>query len=564
VAILAASCSRETKSGVTVQAPVAKTNGPASAKGDGEAASRPQAPRDTLSSIPELAELFDGDTTNLAPRFAAKLARGSRFGVQFAIQQLGKMGERAVPEILRVLEPLQNEDQQFAAITNCCQALNLTKTRDPRALAALGKLIHHKSGSASSEALRTLGYLGDPSSLAPLREAFDSSGIEQRVVIVRAIGRLEGADADAALLAIANDEGIAAGFRMDAVDALAVRPLATAESYLRKLVDQPRPAGEKAIIALVATRDPEIVARARRLAMSWNDPALRGLAGLAVAALASIGEIDPALAALRDADPQIRVGLGLVGLKNAIRNASPSGELRARIVAALRDAERYPEREGGAGGDPTNLDRIEAMRCLVLLGEKPTIARDLADLASGDPQRVSDSLTVVTDKEVADRRSTPYLLQALEKAPLSRKRGFMQALGRLRDPAAVAAIANYLAGPTEFSDGNWLYEYAALQLANLGDAGVAALLDALAKTKDPERRRAIAEGISHSSGARALEALRAIAADTNDDPEVRAVAIRILPDLEGEAAAGYLKRLLASEPDARIRRLLNFTLHDRY
>ena len=91
---------------------------------------------------------------------------------------------------------------------------------------------------------------------------------------------------------------------MDAVDALAVRPLATAESYLRKLVDQPRPAGEKAIIALVATRDPEIVARARRLAMSWNDPALRGLAGLAVAALASIGEIDPALAALRDADPK--------------------------------------------------------------------------------------------------------------------------------------------------------------------------------------------------------------------------------------------------------------------
>jgi HEAT repeat protein len=351
---------------------------------------------------------------------------------------------------------------------------------------------------------------------------------------------------------------------MDAVDALAIRPIATSEPYLRKLLGEARPVGEKATIALVASRDPAILTRARAIAMAWSDPALRGLAALAVSALASVGDIDPALAALRDPDPEIRLGLGLVGLRSAIRNAKPSGALREAIVTALRAAERYPEKEAAGGADPKNLNRLEAMRCLVDLGEMPTIDRDLEDLASGDPQRVSDALSVLTDREIADKRATPLLLQLLEKAPLSRKRGFLQALGRVRDPAAAPAMATYLTGPGDFTDGIWLYEYAALQLANLGDAGVAALADALAKTKDPERRRAIVEGLSHSSGARADAALRAIAEDTADDAETRAVAIRALPDIEGDAAAGFLKRLLASEPDPRIRKLLNFVLFDRF
>jgi HEAT repeat protein len=525
--------------------------------------SRP-APLDTLSAIPDRPRLYDGDTSDLLPRYAQQLLHGSQLGVRFAIQQLGRAGEAAVPQILRVLEPLEKEEQQFGAIVNCCHALALTKTRDPRALASLRRLIDHKSGSASTEAIRTLGLLGDGSSLATLRGAFASASIEKGRVILRAIGGLEGSEADAALYEIAANEGLPVGYRMDALDALAGRPVATSAPYLRKLLDAPTPAGEKATIALVAARDPAALVKARLLLTQRNNPALRGLAGIASAALAGQGEIDPAILALGDPDPEVQLSFGLLGLKNAIESGALAEGARARVVAALREAERYPEARGPGGAGSANLTRLEAMRLLVKLGEHPTIDRDLEDLASDDPRRVFDALLVVSDRDVADRRATPILLEKLDKAPAAQKRGFMQALGRLRDPAAARGIANYLLGPSQFQDGNWLYEYAALQLANLGEAGAAALLDALGKTKDPERRRAIVEGLAHSTEAKAKESLRAVAADTSEDPETRAAAIRILPDIDRDAAARFLKQCLASEPNPKIRRLLNYILFDRY
>src|SRR5262245_10939968 len=61
-------------------------------------------PADTLSRVPTLPRLYDGDTTSLLPRWAEKLESGSKDGVHFAIERLGAARDAAGPEIARVAE----------------------------------------------------------------------------------------------------------------------------------------------------------------------------------------------------------------------------------------------------------------------------------------------------------------------------------------------------------------------------------------------------------------------------------------------------------------------------
>jgi hypothetical protein len=224
------------------------------------------------------------------------------------------------------------------------------------------------------------------------------------------------------------------------------------------------------------------------------------------------------------------------------------------VEAALRRAE----------SDDVALVRLEAMRLLVKLGFEPSTSAELEALRTGGPAAVSNAIEILTDPQIADRRATPLLAEKLRQAPLDRKRGYAQALGRLRDPRAVPAMAEYLTSPGVFQDGSWLQDFMARQVSNLGKPGLDALAAAYRSVQNPAGRRFLAEGMTSSRETEARVFLREIAENDAEHPEVRAVAIRNLPILEGDGAAPFLKRLLGRERDLGVRRLVNALLFEYY
>lgn len=524
----------------------------------------PQAPEgpgpvDTLSALQDLPELYGADPRNLAPRYAAKLVKGSRDGVRFAIARFRELGEAAVPEILRILEPRIEHEQEFGVLLNGFEALRATGTKSTAARDLALRALHHKSGSVVADAARTLGAIGDAAALTQLRELVLTAGVEQRRLVIQAIGKLEGEEADRALHGIVLDRNVPDGLRWEAAQALAVRPAATALPYWKGLLDQPLPVGATAAIALAGAGDADGMERARRLAEDLSPPTPLEVASLASSALVKAGDPGPALAALRHADPQIRLAVGLVAIRSLFSDPPPKGPeppipLEPRLEKALRRCE----------ADPSPLVRVEAMRLLVRFGRLPSTEGELEDLATEDPVRVARALEILTDPQIADRRATPILIGKLQRAPNNRKRGFLQALGRLRDPAAAPVLGSLLTSPGDFLDGAWLQEYAARQITNVGVAGVHELERALEAVRDPWQRRLLVEGLATSTEAASRPILRAIAERASEESEVRAVAIRNLPLCEGGAAAPFLKRLLETESDPRLRRLLNATLFEYY
>lgn len=504
---------------------------------------------DTLSQLKDLDHFYDENPANVYVRYAQKLIADGQEAKNFAIQQLGAAGEKGVSAILNVFEDYNSRPGYFGAVTNCCQAIAATKTKDKKAVDAMIRALRHESGTVRSEAARTLGLLGDPRALEPLKEAFFVHNPEHRKLVVKAIGSLDSPEVDAALFDIISSETVAQAFREAAVQSLSQRPLAGAELYLRKTLEMPSPLKEAALIALIPTRDSELLTKARVLA---SDPTTV-FCSFASAALARNGEYEFAIKGLRDADANVRLLLGLVSVRQGIEAKMPEGDVRARIVEALRAREQ----------DATSFEaRVEAVRLLIKLGEIPAVDPYLKDLQSDEPIQFSRALDLLTDLQIADRRATKFIIEKLHSAPMNRKRGFAQALGRLRDPAAVPGLERYLSGATAIADGIWFCDYAAQQLSNLGEPGFRALERALAKITDPSRRVGIVTGLTFCSEPRQniIVLLRKIAADPAEHPEVRAVAIRFLPLFEKTECVSFLKNCLAGESNWGLRRLINSTL----
>ncbi|MBI3820979.1 MAG: hypothetical protein HY286_20000 [Planctomycetes bacterium] len=518
-----------------------------------QSASRPSLLADTLKSLPILPELYDLDPGNLNARYAEKLVKGSLDAKNFAIRELGAAGEEAALEILRILEPIVDDPQQFGAISNCAQALSATKTKNQNAVKLLVRALGNPSGTARSDAARALGELKNPLALPALKAAFAVNELSVRKIIVHAIGLIDAPDADATLAEIAQSETIAFEFRKTAMESLAQRPIKNAEEHLRKCLNLPTPFGEAAAFGLVPTRDPEILKKVRAIAV---DPT-NLLCAAASIQLARIQDYSGAIHNLRSADNQVRLIAGLVSIREGVSSGPPTGESLEQVRAALRSKVN----------DADLQVRVESIRLLIMLGERPDLAADLENLKSNEPARISQGLDVLTDVMIADPVAVQPIIEKLEAAPLNRKAGYIQALGRLRDPRGVPALLKYLTGgEIQLVENIPLHEYAAIQLSNLGEAGFEALSRAIESEKDPERRLGLVRGLTYFTiprdGVSAL--LRRVASNRSDHPEVRAIALRFIPTFEKSAGAAVLKRLLESEPDFGVRKLINWLLYTYY
>lgn len=507
---------------------------------------------DTLSKVPDLPNFYDADTSWLLGRYAEKLVSDGMDSKNFAIQELAKGGEEAALEIIRVLERYVGEPSRFGTIANCAQALALTKTRNTKATDLLAKALDIPSGTAQAEAVKTIGVLGHPQALGILKKAFNNQDPAVRRLVVIAIGKIGSAESDATLADIVRSETTAVGYRQTALDNLCARPIEAVEKYLREFTKLPSPLCDVALLGLTPTRDPEILKKVRAVATSPTNV----LCGAASLLLAKVNDYSGAIFNLRAADATVRKLAGLSSIREAIRTSKPEGEVRSQVVDALRARTSDPDRDV----------RVEAIRLMIQLGETPDLSNDLKNLQSDDPRALSDGIEILTDIEVADRRATRTLMQKLEAAPFSLKMGFAQALGRLRDPEAATTLEKFMNGETAKTGGIFFYEYCAIQCSNLGKAGLDAVLRAFEREKDPIRRAGLARGLTYFAEPRAelRNAFRKIGGNTSEHPEVRAVLLRFIPIIEKSEGAAFLKRLLESEPDPQIRRLLNWLLFTYY
>ncbi len=509
---------------------------------------------DTLASIPSQPEFWDEDPSRLLPRLASKLERGSAEARRLAIDWMAGQGEEAVPEILRVLERNATDPAHFGVAVNACEALARTRTSSPAAREALVRLLRHASGTVRTSASRALGQLGRPEAIEPLWEAFLRADAVERVAILRDLGKIDDALTDERLAALVADAARSAAERQSALEILASRPVARVGDHLAAALDEPTPLPEIASLALLARGDDAAIALARRLATDVRGPLAPHLGAKASLALALSGDLDAALAALRDGDANTRLHVGVAALRGALAGGALAASARTRALEGIRLA----------AGDADTVVRLEAIRTLRDAGEMLPLEDDLEDLASSDPIRESAGLTVTTDLQVADPRAVPILISKLRAAPFVRKRGYAQALGRLADPRAATVLEEFLDGPSERTDGILFADYAAIQLSNLGGAGLAALERGLERVREPGRRIGIVRAIAGSTEDAAKPILERIASDRSEHREIRAVAIRAFPRVVGLEGARILKRLLATETDELVRRLLNATLWELY
>lgn len=505
---------------------------------------------DTLRGVREFNGFYAVDPADLPARFAGKLLYESQEAKDFATAELAAHPETGVREIVRVLESALERGGNTGGIINCCQALAAAKTRDTKALELLKRVLRGDVISARSDAARALGFSGDPNVLPALKSAFNLPSPESRKAILLAIGDLKTAAAAEYLGELALSDHVAIGFRQEALGILGKMPVELSAPVLRKCTLLAAPMGEASKVALSITKEPQFVAFARSVA---TDPT-NLMCGFAASILARSGEFDASIQALRSSDASVRALVGLRSIREAVEAFQNSGNTVPQpvIEALLTRLEDT---------DPTV--RVESARILVLLKITPPLEREIEYLRSGDPHLATAALDILTDGMVADWRATAPILELLEKAPFARKRGYAQALGRLKDPAAVPTLERYVTGPSVQIDSFNYNDYFAIQLSNLGAPGFEALLRCLASSEDPARRLAIVTAITHCTTPKdkIYAALRAIGEDQKEHPEIRAVVLRFLPKYVRTECLGYLRRLLEREENSSVRNLINTLLH---
>jgi HEAT repeat protein len=174
-------------------------------------------------------------------------------------------------------------------------------------------------------------------------------------------------------------------------------------------------------------------------ALAWGPPP-----EVAAEALAALGKhpAPPDLAALRryagHHDPKVR-GAALAALA-----LYPDPTARAAIAQALRDLDASVRAAAAAAAVKGHVKAaIDPLLALLGLGEE-SAARALAAMA--DPElvrRIGDQLGKVPDAPLA--RCLGLVLQRADFGPDSERVEVVRALGKIKDPAADGALADYVA-----------------------------------------------------------------------------------------------------------------------
>ncbi len=458
-------------------------------------------------------DYYDRDTSDLVDVLVQKLERGDRDVLSRAIEELGALGAQSIEPLRRAIETWANDRDRFGPLQSALAAAGLNP--DPAARELLWIGLAHPFESVRGQAMRAFGS-------RPAHPA-DFERFEARLWLDPALR-------SAALAALAASD-----------------PERFADRALDWMEEQSAVAQDPALLRLFARHATDAhTERALRLATDAPDNVRAWLLAPA-AALGDQSARDAFAAELAHPDMEVRGrALGAALEVNAWRltlanlRSDPAEECRllaAQLIAPFAGEERAA-RDGLAGAldDPSRTLADFALSALLAAGDPEAINRALvaldgpADvlgplmLSLRGPMREHDGLAERVHGRLQER------IEREKNLPLGQRAPALQALGHV--PLAAVALllieVGAAAAPDARIDGLHPHRWMAIQAANSGPTGRAALAQRLADEEDPIRRLDLLWAIAAERDAVAKAELEARVEDDSADERERLFAAALL------------------------------------
>lgn len=512
-------------------------------------------------------EAFLRDTSDPIPGLVAQLAYGQVDPLTYSIQQIGEIGDAAVPELSRFIDAAMRNPEGSPHLQNAFGAVSLMKT--PAAHALLARGLEHPQEAVRLAALRGLARHPDPADFERLASLISLTTPEFKPVLAEALLASDPVRGEAQLL-----------------DWFAAR--------------EHSPTWPTTVRLVAASTRPQTLARIPDLVpLATSQDALYLKAALAragdAAALADLRKT------LRGENPTAR-GVTLQALERAglvdelvvTAQSDPDAGLRAQALAAIAGAPPAPSNESAqartgalrralSDGEPAVRQvALEALlargdaeaqeQALELLkGERPAVeaaVRVLGEPWKKDAQlarRGLDILLGLRRGEVLPLRVEPRVLdRALAVVPLREAAEHLYA--RAIEAGDVGLDGKPIAGETDSARGARIagisrHQWYTQQVGNTGEVGAEVLREHWKTEPDALRRLDLVAGAIYAQDDPARDFLIAALEDPRTTPcEALYIGERLARLGPVTRVAPILKRYVLGVDDRRARPALNSLL----
>jgi len=376
--------------------------------------------------------------------------------------------------------------------------------------------------AAKADILGVLARRGDPTARPAVLAALKENEKAVRLAAIPAVAQLGGTEALSALL------GVLGGGEADEAKAV--------QAALMRV-------GGDGLVKAAAAALPKVPAASRVVLLEM------------LAARKATGQAPAALAAARDASPDVRLAAlkalaeiadgaalpQLTGLLLAAKSGRERGAAQRAVVAAAErvpDPERRAEALLAALGTARGKPRATLLQTLARVGGSKALAAVATDTKNADPATQDAAVRALA--EWHDATAAPELLRLVRgakelKHQVLALRGYARLVAEAEAPAAQR---------------------------------VKMLTDAMAAARRPEEKRLVLAGLSGVGGREALAAVAAHLGDATLGAEAAIAVVKIArtpgPDgqpLLGADVVAALKKVVATAKDANTRKLAQATLN---
>lgn len=498
-------------------------------------------------------KLYEADSSTIAERLAQKLENApNRDVLRWAVQQLGLMGDEAVPALRRVFYRNFSRHDNYPALSNLCEALG--QTRSQKAFPVLVDALTHSSAIVRSKAVDAIVLLNDPQAFPYLRSLLSTEAKENLLPLIKAMaktGSEEFPELANQLFKIESDL-----IRELILTHLSEKYAKASQALLEEQFQNPTPGQRNykllsaiglAYLGKQAALD-YLVEFAKDSTKPWPDRAT------AFQGLGKAGQIEAILAFLNHENDNLRLSL-VKAFSLALARNEISADLKEQAIGGLKKL--MSDRNGAV--------RKEAVKQLVLRGDRAALDPYLAALRTElDPDRLREILDLIIDPEICEPRAVPILVERLPKESEGIRRQLMQGLGALHDVRGVEPILKLLKEPVGDAEDKTRDQYLALQLGFLGAPAVEPLIETAKSSKDTRVRFWVLQALAWTKEIQAGDFLVDRLEDLQETRETRALLIQQIPSFAKLSHASRLKRALYRETDAQLREKLNEILWDYF
>ena len=487
---------------------------------------------------------YDRDTSEAIEIMVGKLELSHPEQMRRAKEELGAIGDAAVPALTRMVQRWFDDPGNFAHVQNALEALSMGKART--AHDAILLCLEHSTDTIRLRALRAL-----------------ASGHARKSDYDRIYYRLQTEPYDlqrtAALGLFTADSARATLQLLEWLENGLAKDLWG--DLLPHLAEATDPAVLERVAALVDSEWPQIRIWATAITAAQGDLE----ADAALRELLAESELSERTIAV-----QAAVATGLVQLLEPVLAKDPNGALRVMAAEALgRRASEEPYRAWllAALNDPDKSVRQVVLRALLVAGDETALGR-LIGLLEGRRAHLQQAVNVITgvlpDDSPAARRAFETLARidrAQDHLSLGERSAVLQAIGLLPLGDAAEYLRDAGLAAEQGAQGMSAYGWAMLRAANSGIPGRRRLAELLPTETDPVRRIDMLWAISSRRDDLTREALTAAVLDPETDPyEVLFCAQRLANTGPMTYVAPLLKRVTLTITDPVVRPALECLL----